>query len=73
MSVKMAKKLITEVDYLTGEEITREMTLEEITQWEADRAEQASIEAAATLRAEAKAALLAKLGITEDEAKLLLG
>jgi hypothetical protein len=57
----------------TGEAIERDMTAEEVAQWEAD---QAAIEAAATEAAavaSAKDALLKKLGITADEAALLLG
>jgi hypothetical protein len=56
----------------TGEEIERQMTNDELAQWEADQAaiiEKANNEAT---KAAEKAALLAKLGITEDEAKLLL-
>jgi hypothetical protein len=53
--------------------IDREMNDDEFAQWEKDvekgKAEQAEIDA----RAQAKADLLAKLGITADEAKLLLG
>lgn len=57
----------------TGEIIEREMNAEELAQWEIDKARFiAETEAAATKAAE-KAALLAKLGITADEAKLLLG
>lgn len=56
----------------TGKAIERDMTAEEIEQWEADQAAaEAAIEAAALAKAN-KTALLAKLGITEDEAKLLL-
>lgn len=57
----------------TGEAIERDMTAEEVAQWEADQAanEAAANEAAAA--ASAKAALLAKLGITAEEAALLLG
>lgn len=56
----------------TGEIIEREATNEELTQWEADKAK-AEAEAQAVVKAAtAKAALLAKLGITEEEAKLLL-
>lgn len=61
-----------EANVTTGEVIEREMTAEEIAQ---DLANQA----AATTQAEAeaakvaeKAALLKRLGLTEDEAKLLL-
>lgn len=56
----------------TNEVIEREMTADELTQWETDQAnaqERAEAEAA---KASEKAALLAKLGITQDEAKLLL-
>lgn len=56
----------------TDEIIEREMNAEELAQWQAD---QAKAEAEAQTKAEAaaaKAALLAKLGITEEEAKLLL-
>ena len=53
-----------------------ELTDAEIAQREADAAEfaarQHEAEVKAAADAEAKAALLAKLGITEDEAKLLL-
>ena len=56
----------------TGEVIEREMNAEELEQWEADKAKaKAEAEAKAEVEA-AKAALLEKLGITEDEAKLLL-
>ena len=56
----------------TGEIITRDANAEEIAQIEADKAAQA-VAAVAKAKAEAdKAALLARLGLTEDEAKLLL-
>lgn len=56
----------------TGEEIEREMNAEELEKYDAAIAE-AEIEAEAkAAKATEKAALLAKLGITEDEAKLLL-
>jgi hypothetical protein len=48
------------------------MTADEIEQWEKDQAAaEAAAEAAAQAKAE-KTALLKKLGITENEAKLLL-
>lgn len=56
----------------SGEVIEREMNAEELAQWEADKAK---VQAEAQAKAEAsaaKAALLEKLGITEEEAKLLL-
>ena len=60
----------------TNEIVEREMNAEELAQWESDiayyaaKAELAKAEAEA--KATQKAALLDKLGITEDEAKLLL-
>ena len=66
-----------EVNCTTGEVIERPLTADEIAanevaavQAEADRL---AAEAEAAVKAEAKAALLAKLGISEDEAKLLFG
>lgn len=56
----------------TGEIIEREMNAEELAQWEADKIADAERAEAAVEAAAAKAALLAKLGITEEEAKLLL-
>jgi hypothetical protein len=65
-----------EVNCATGEVVERPLTAEELAQREADaqaaEARKAEEDAKATADAEAKAALLAKLGITEDEAKLLL-
>ena len=56
----------------TGERIEREMNAKELAQLEIDKANSA-IQAEAKAKAEAdKAALLARLGLTEDEAKLLL-
>ncbi len=68
--------LIKELDAATGLEIEREMSAEELQQWETDKkqlqdkllAEQNEAETKAT----EKAALLAKLGISQSEAKLLL-
>ena len=56
----------------TGEIIEREMTAEELAQWEAQQAEHAARQEAKATKAAEKAALLAKLGITAEEATLLL-
>ena len=56
----------------TGEVIEREMTAEELAIWESDQANDEAQKQAKEESAAAKAALLAKLGITEEEAKLLL-
>jgi hypothetical protein len=65
-----------EINCTTGEVIERPLTQEEIAANEAAAAEQAAatheVEVKAAADAEAKTALLAKLGITADEAKLLL-
>ena len=56
----------------TGEEIEREMNAEELAQQAKDQAEAKAQQDAEAKAANDKAALLAKLGITADEAKLLL-
>ena len=72
----MTTPIAIEVNCETGEVIERPLTAEEIAENEAAateaaaRAHEAEVKAAAD--AEAKTALLAKLGITADEAKLLL-
>jgi hypothetical protein len=69
----MTKPQIKEYNCETGEEIIRDATNAEIAQLQNEY----SITTAAKIEAEAKAAekqaLLDKLGITADEAKLLLG
>ncbi len=66
-----------EVDCLTGETKEIELTADEVKAYEKRLADEAKAvadaEAKAVADAEAKAALLTRLGITEDEAKLLLG
>ena len=56
----------------TGEIIERDMNAEELKQIAADKAEGDAIKAAEAQATADKAALLTKLGITADEAKLLL-
>lgn len=56
----------------TDEIIDREMNDQEFSDWQAQQAENAKQEAEAQAKAEAKTALLAKLGITQEEATLLL-
>jgi hypothetical protein len=71
-SIKM-KPIIKFVNVETGEEIEREMNDAEFAQYEKDAAEGAQAQAETQAKAQAKAALLERLGITEEEAKLLLG
>jgi hypothetical protein len=65
-----------EVNCETGVVTERPLTAEEIAQREADAAafaaEKAAAEVEAAAKAQAKAELLAQLGITEEQAKLLL-
>ena len=68
----MTKPMITMHNAETGEIVEREMNAAEIAQWEADKAQAEAIKAAEATKATEKAALLAKLGITADEAALLL-
>jgi hypothetical protein len=68
----MTKPMVTIHNVQTGEMIEREMNADELTQLAIDEsAAQAAAQAAATIATE-KAALLARLGITDVEAKLLL-
>ena len=57
----------------TDEVIDREMNDEEFAQYEADKAIQAAADAAKAKAEADKAALLARLGLTEDELKTILG
>lgn len=69
--------LVKELDAATGLEIERKMSAEELAQWETDKkqledkllAEQTEV----TRKASERAALLKRLGLTQDEAALLLG
>lgn len=64
-----------EFNIITGEEIIteREETSQEKAQREAFEAAQAARQAEEAAKAAARQALLNKLGITEEEARLLLG
>lgn len=56
----------------TGEVIEREMNAEELAQQAIDQTAEAARAAEAAAKATQRAALLERLGITEEEAKLLL-
>jgi hypothetical protein len=68
-----SKLQIQEVNCTTGEEIVRDATAEEIAQIELDAVNDLARKAEAEAKKIAKAALLSKLGITAEEAQLLLG
>jgi len=69
----MTTPQITVHDCLTGETITRDYNAAELAQAKIDQLATAQAVADETARATARQALLDKLGITADEAKLLLG
>jgi hypothetical protein len=64
--------IIQEHNATTGEVTTRPMTPEELAQAELDKAQIAANKANEEAKAIAKAALLDRLNMTEEEAKLLL-
>ena len=66
------KPQIKIVNCETGEEIIRDANVEEIAQMKLDAEEALTIKAEAEAKETAKAALLAQLGITAEQAKLLL-
>ena len=69
----MSKPMIRIHDISTDEVVDREMTNAEFKIWQADQAAEAARQAEAEARAAEKQALLDRLGISADEAKLLLG
>ena len=69
----MTTPIITIHNVETGEVEVREMNAEELAQLEADRIAGDAIKEAEAAKATEKAALLERLGITAEEATLLLG
>ena len=69
----MTKPMIRIHNAETNEVIDREMNDTEFAIYEVDQAAQAIKQAEAEAQATAKAALLTRLGITEEEARILLG
>ncbi len=68
-----SKPQVKIIDCTTGEEIVRDANAEEIAQMELDAANYAAQKAETEAKETAKAALLTRLGITAEEAQLLLG
>ena len=68
----MTKPMVRIHNTETDEVIDREMNDAEFAQYQADQEAQATALAETEAKAEAKAELLERLGITADEAKLLL-
>jgi hypothetical protein len=69
----MTTETVTIHNVETGEVITREINAEELAQLAADKVADNAIKAAKAQAETNRAALLARLGITEEEAALLLG
>lgn len=69
----MSKPIIKIINLETNEEIEREMNAAEFKEYEARQKKEADIKAEAESKATARQALLTKLGITAEEAQLLLG
>jgi hypothetical protein len=69
----MSRPIITIHNLATDEVIDREMNDQEFAAYEADQAAEAAKQAEATARAAQRQALLTRLGITEEEARILLG
>lgn len=68
----MTRPMVRIHDLSTDTIVDREMNDAEFAQYEADKAAQAALAAEAAAKAAEKDALLARLGISADEAKLLL-
>jgi hypothetical protein len=62
----------TDIDFITKQTTTRDLTKAELDFLENKKIEALQIKAEAEAKATAKAELLERLGITADEAKLLL-
>lgn len=61
------------VDASTGEEIVRDANADEIAQLKIDAQNEVTRKAEAEAKAAQRQALLTRLGITEEEARILLG
>ena len=70
---KSTRPIVRIHDLSTDEVIDREMNDAEFAQYEADQTANAAEIVAAEAKAAQKTALLERLGITEEEAQLLLG
>ena len=68
----MSRPIITIYDCETNETVVREMNDIEFAQYEKDVATSETFKAEGESKAAAKAALLERLGISENEARLLL-
>jgi hypothetical protein len=70
---KSTRPMIRIHDLQTDEVVDREMNDDEFAQYQADKAAQLAAKAEAEVKEAARQAILDRLGLTADEAKLLLG
>jgi hypothetical protein len=70
---KTSRPMVRIHDLSTDEVIDRQMNDSEFAQYEADQAAQVAAQVEAEAKVAEKAALLERLGITAEEAQLLLG
>ncbi len=68
-----SKPQIKIVNVETGEEIVRDATVEEIAQMEVDAINATKLKTEMEAKAAQRQAILDRLGLTADEAKLILG
>ena len=73
MSKTTTKPMVRIHDILTNEVIDRQMNDAEFAQYQADQAAQVIAQAEAEAKEAQRQAILDKLGLTADEARLLLG
>jgi len=64
---------VTDINGITGEQVVRDMNADELAQLELDKVAAKEVAKAQADKATARQALLDRLGITADEAALLLG
>jgi hypothetical protein len=69
----MSRPMVRIHDVSTDEVIDREMNDAEFAKYEADQAARAEVQAEAEAKASARQAILDRLGLTAEEAQLLLG
>ena len=68
-----SKPQVKIVNCETGEEIVRDATAQEIAQMEVYAAQELAEKAQVEAKAKTKAAILDRIGLTADEAKILIG
>jgi len=73
MATKLNRLMVRIHNVETNEVIDREMTDDEFAQYQADQATEVARKAEAEAKAQVKAAILDRIGLTADELKTILG